>query len=680
MDLLHHSGPKHASHRWGRLSFVLFAFVMAIMYDQLFWQKELGLGFLIFVLTYIIGMFLLTTVNKHMHKPLSILLVLPMLILSLNTFWLNNEMVQYLVPSAIVVLGLVWALFLTLENPHNHRFHFLGIPLFRSIDLMFTKWASAYRDLFHWKKSERADVTRKILLGLAISVPVLLIFGFLFYQADEIFAQWVRNLIHIQITAELVWRVFRTFALTMIGTGFFYCLVDKGNVLQERLLRARRFDPIIISIVLGLLNALFFAFVFIQIRYLFGGAEFVFESELTFSQYARKGFFEMVLIMIMSSAIVLYLHRSFYRNAKAKIVELFQVLLLLQVSVVAVSALKRMELYQDAFGYTVLRLYVEWFIYFVMFFLVISIVCILARVSFRRFTYVFLITGTAAFTLVSSLNVDAMIAQENVDRFLTQDKELDVSYLQELSVDILPVIETLVTSEKRDELSYGQRIALSNMIDSFADDVEKRGLKREFHLTSKRSQQILDFDSSVTQWLQEAQVREDAFSRVRNAYMVDTVGFCDETVPKNDRSVFCTRVQEAGKNYVIALSLTYNDYSYNQDESDAGERNDRLTIYEITNSGVKEEYIELSELDLNERLDADWIEQRGSIDVYQQRAPHSKPYPASLTYSSWFLLETGDLVYADAHSLSHYRYSIDVTPDGFDEYLSPPFEMTWYEN
>ena len=49
------------------------------------------------------------------------------------------------------------------------------------------------------------------------------------------------------------------------------------------------------SVVLGLLDALFLAFVAVQVCYLFGGAERVVETAgLTYAEYARRGFFDLV--------------------------------------------------------------------------------------------------------------------------------------------------------------------------------------------------------------------------------------------------------------------------------------------------------------------------------------------------------------------------------------------------
>ena len=64
-----------------------------------------------------------------------------------------------------------------------------------------------------------------------------------------------------------------------------------------------------IGVTLGLLNLLFFAFVLLQLRYFFGDATLVQDSEgLTFSEYYRRGFFELVTVAALVLPLLLGLH------------------------------------------------------------------------------------------------------------------------------------------------------------------------------------------------------------------------------------------------------------------------------------------------------------------------------------------------------------------------------------
>src|SRR5690606_28461555 len=105
---------------------------------------------------------------------------------------------------------------------------------------------------------------------------------------------------------------------------------------------------------------LFLFFVLVQFRYLFGGAGMIEVTPgLTYAEYARRGFFELVA----ASALVLPLllvgdwlfdHRG---PRDGWIFRALSLLLILLVLVVMASAFHRMRLYLGAYGMTEPRLY-----------------------------------------------------------------------------------------------------------------------------------------------------------------------------------------------------------------------------------------------------------------------------------------------------------------------------------
>ena len=112
-------------------------------------------------------------------------------------------------------------------------------------------------------------------------------------------------------------------------------------------------------------------------------------------------------------------------------------LCLLTLAVVA-SALYRMSLYQDAFGYTVLRVFVDGFE------LWLGLVVVMLLVAGIRLSGWWVpraaLVAAAVFALgFAVMNPDAWVASRNIDRFDAGDS-LDTSYLSSLSADATPVI------------------------------------------------------------------------------------------------------------------------------------------------------------------------------------------------------------------------------------------------
>ena len=102
---------------------------------------------------------------------------------------------------------------------------------------------------------------------------------------------------------------------------------------------------------------------------------------------------------------------------------------MLQTVVISASAWRRLDLYQQAYGLTTQRLYSIWFVYFLIALLLMSVIFLFARWKFKSFIHATMALSLLAFTLVASLNVDYVIAKENLKRFSSDDKRWDLEYI-----------------------------------------------------------------------------------------------------------------------------------------------------------------------------------------------------------------------------------------------------------
>ena len=112
-------------------------------------------------------------------------------------------------------------------------------------------------------------------------------------------------------------------------------------------------EAIIVLVVVDLVVGLF---VVLQVAYLFGGQSTLVAVGLTYSDYARRGFFELVAAACLAGAVVVALETTVERRTRPYVAALLALIGL--TAVVLVSATLRLRLYQDAYGWTELRLYV----------------------------------------------------------------------------------------------------------------------------------------------------------------------------------------------------------------------------------------------------------------------------------------------------------------------------------
>lgn len=206
----------------------------------------------------------------------------------------------------------------------------------------------------------------------------------------------------------------------------------------------RRLGRVEWMVALGLLDLLFAAFVMVQVTVLFGGRSHVLQTAgLTYAEYARSGFFQLLVAAGLTLLVLAGAIRWARRETAADTVAL-QVLcgiLCALTLVILVSALRRLSLYEDVYGFTRLRLsvhatilWLEGIFGFVLVGGAIKKFGWLPR-TFVAYTAVALL----AFTLI---NPDRVIAARNVERYEATGR-IDMSYLAGLSADAVPALAEL---------------------------------------------------------------------------------------------------------------------------------------------------------------------------------------------------------------------------------------------
>ncbi|HSW11121.1 MAG TPA: DUF4173 domain-containing protein [Bacillota bacterium] len=284
-----------------------------------------------------------------------------------------------------------------------------------------------------------------VLRGLALAIPLCLLFGALLAAADPVF----RALVVGWLPAEATWRVviphlLVTGLLAWIAAGAFReALAGRPWVLPEAAAaQLPSIGRVELSVVLGLLNVLFLTFVAVQFRYLFGGESLlgVVPGVLTHAEYARRGFFELVFVAALVLAVLLAAHWSLPRgdSATERTYRLLAAVMVALVGVIMASAAYRMWLYVDHFGLTPTRVYATAFMAWLA--LVIAWFCAtVLRGRRERFAAGALAAGLAMVILLNVVNPDALVARVNIGR-MADGRPVDVWHLGRLSADAVPAL------------------------------------------------------------------------------------------------------------------------------------------------------------------------------------------------------------------------------------------------
>ncbi len=191
---------------------------------------------------------------------------------------------------------------------------------------------------------------------------------------------------------------------------------------------------------LAAVTALLWLFLALQIGYLFGTRPNAATSDMTFAEYARRGFGELTVVATASALLILLSEQYGQRDRHARLAQRVAYSLVVAVLLLLASAVHRVLLYEAAYGFTTARLYAQAYMTVVA----IALVLLAAEIArtldtgrlFRRTAAV----GTVLFVALLYWNHETWIARRNIDRFASTGT-LDIAYLaNELSPDALPTI------------------------------------------------------------------------------------------------------------------------------------------------------------------------------------------------------------------------------------------------
>ncbi|MGL5809137.1 MAG: DUF4153 domain-containing protein [Nocardioides sp.] len=289
-------------------------------------------------------------------------------------------------------------------------------------------------------RASAAPLVRTVLW----SVLGVLVFGALFASADPMLALWVRRILPEWSSAALVFRGFVAIAVggAVLAAAYLACnppVVEPGPWWSGR--RAEKRYEWLVP-VLGV-NAVFAAFLLAQARVVFGGRDYLRRTTgLTYAEYVHQGFGQLTVATALTLLVVWAASRRAGLHTVRDRVWLRGVLGMLcaQTLVVVASALYRLDLYEDAYGLTRLRLLVAVFEGWLGF-VVIAIGVAGIRLGGKVLARVALFTGTATLLGLALVNPDAVIARHNLERYERTGK-LDWWYLRSLSADAAPVLVT----------------------------------------------------------------------------------------------------------------------------------------------------------------------------------------------------------------------------------------------
>lgn len=479
------------------------AVLIGIAGDFLLRETPWGLNAFLWVLLVSAAMLVLTYLGRRENFSRQTLILHGALLFFAATF-LYRASVPLLLLNALAIFTL--AAVLTLPNlklnPNiSGVSHYILGFVWSGINLIISPVLLIFSDI-KWKSSNDSGWTKTVfpvLRGLLIVTPLLVIFGGLFMAADAAFEGLIKRSLnidtgevfeHLLLTAFLSWIVAGYLRGTLFETLIpeYFAKTEKTETAETAPKRDWRdfnsswlpntltLGNIEIGIIWGLMNLLFLSFVIVQLPYLFGGFEYVQNTEnVKLAEYARRGVAELGLVTILVLPVLLIGH-WFIRRENKTTEKLFKIMAGIQIGllfVIMISSAQRMILYTGSYGY---GLTLERFYAMALLALLAAIFVWFAATIFvgqrQRFAWGMLWISLFTLGVLNITNPEKFVLRTNF-QLMQQGRQFDARYnTMELREDAMPTLfEILPNFDNRQkceaenglnwidgELKYGVRL------------------------------------------------------------------------------------------------------------------------------------------------------------------------------------------------------------------------------
>ncbi len=353
--------------------FWIIVILLGWTFDFLFWKKPLGVNFTLFVvLCLLTGILLLRADGLRLARSSGWLLI-PVAFFAAMTFIRLEPMTVFLdIAMALFLMGVIALTFLSGEwirfSLTDYFLRYVG--LFASMIARPIGFASEDRRSssgLPTVNGKRSAQVWPIIRGVVITLPVIAVFASLLSSADPIFAKRLGDFIGLFKINNLPEYIFRLVLILVIAYAlagaFLHAAQKSGETVEEKTWISPFLGFTESSIVLGSVVLLFVSFVVIQFQYFFGGQANISIAGYTYSEYARKGFGELVTVAFFSLLLLLGLGTITRRETEnqRRTFSVLGVGLVGLVIVMLVTAFKRLVLYEAAYGFSRLRTYTHIF-------------------------------------------------------------------------------------------------------------------------------------------------------------------------------------------------------------------------------------------------------------------------------------------------------------------------------
>lgn len=440
---------------------VIGSFLIAILHSILFYGQRLGLSVFLFCIA--LGFFVIYVLEKNnkIKNKKALILAIPILLISTTYFIFNNSFFYVCNIIVLIILFAIMVVKLVMDETSIptmiRKVCFLLLGPIEFIEEAIGSIIETITGFFSKKKisKDKDEAIRKVIIGVLIAIPILIIILLLLMSADSIFSEGIRNLLSTIFSLEifesstyinLFFRIIIIVMITIYFIALLYNIIeDKFGENNEIEKEKKGIDKVIGNTILTLLNIVYVFFCYIQISVLFLKTGNMQSYE--YASYARQGFFQLMAVSFINLVIILITTRRDETNKKLHYTKIMNLLLAIFTVIILISSFYRMYLYEQEYGYTFLRLMVYFILVTEIMLIIPTIMYILnMKVNLSKSYFVIIVL---MYLVVNYINIDNIIAKKNIDRYFQNPNQrtVDIYYLETLGIDAVGQIQRLENSE-----------------------------------------------------------------------------------------------------------------------------------------------------------------------------------------------------------------------------------------
>ena len=387
--------------------------------------------------------------------------MLPILLISATYFIFNNEFFYTCNIIALILLFSIMIIMLVIDKVTMgttiKKVVYLLLGPVEFLEEAFGSIIETIAKLFSKKEisKKKNETIRKIILGIVITIPILIVVLILLASADTIFFSKIINLLikvfslgifESETYVDLFLRIIIILFLSVYLIALLYNIIEDNFCDYDvKTKEKKRIDKIIGNTVLTILNIVYLIFCYIQVSALFMKMGNMLDYE--YATYARQGFFQLMAVSLINLSLILITFRKNNQDKRINYTKIMNICLAIFTLIILCSSFYRMYLYEQEYGYTFLRLMV----YFVLITEAILIIAIIMYIIGMKINLckTFFVVIVSMYVIVNYINIDNLIAKNNIDRYFASEtkEEIDLTYLQTLSVDATKQIKRLENIE-----------------------------------------------------------------------------------------------------------------------------------------------------------------------------------------------------------------------------------------